>query len=507
YGVIHYQEQVMQIAQVLAGYTLGGADLLRRAMGKKKPEEMAKQRSVFVEGAVARGVERERAAHIFDLMEKFAGYGFNKSHSAAYALLSYQTAYLKAHHPAAFMAAVLSADMDHTDKVVGLIEECKQLALEVGPPEVNTSAYEFTVAGERTILYGLGAIKGVGLGAVQGLIAERDARGAFRSLTDLCRRMDLTKLNRRVLEALIRSGSLDGLGLNRATLMNGLTAAMQLGEQSSKAVETGQDDLFGLAASEQSRAAAGEVERSHPDGDWIAPVADWSEPLRLAGERETLGLYLTGHPIDGFEADLQRFVSARIADLVSEKPPTPEAGRGFSPGRPAIIAGLIDEVRKRGPRMSLVLDDRSGRIEVTLFEEIYQQHRDLIAKDVLVRVEGKLRFDEFSDSWRLQAQRITDLHAARERDARRLILRWPAEGEPGALIARFATLLEPWRNGPCAVTIEYRAAGAGCALTLGAQWNVRAARELIEHLEGFAGRGGVRLLYAAPTTAPSFGTG
>jgi len=499
YGVILYQEQVMQIAQVLAGYTLGGADLLRRAMGKKKPEEMAKQRSGFVEGSVARGIERGRAAHIFDLMEKFAGYGFNKSHSAAYALLSYQTAFLKAHHPAAFMAAVLSADMDHTDKVVGLIEECKQLGLEVRPPDANTSAYEFTVAGERTILYGLGAIKGVGLGAVEALIAEREARGAFRSLTDLCRRMDLAKLNRRALEALIRSGSLDGLGLNRATLMHGLAAAMQLGEQSSKAVETGQDDLFGLAAAEKTR--------STHDGDWIAPVADWSEPLRLAGERETLGLYLTGHPIDRFEADLPRFVSARIADLVSEKAPTSEGGRGFSPGRPASVAGLIDEVRKRGPRVSVVLDDRSGRIEVTLFEDVYQQYRDLIAKDALVLVEGTLRFDEFSDAWRLAARRITDLHAARERDARRLILRWPADGEPGALITRFATLLEPWRNGSCAVTIQYRATQVGCALNLGPEWNVRPARELIEHLEGFAGRGGVKLLYGPPASAPSFGSG
>jgi len=507
YGVILYQEQVMQIAQVLAGYTLGGADLLRRAMGKKKPEEMAKQRSVFVEGAVAQGVARERAAHIFDLMEKFAGYGFNKSHSAAYALLSYQTAYLKAHHPAAFMAAVLSADMDHTDKVVGLIEECKQLDLEVRPPDVNTSAYEFAVAGERTIRYGLGAIKGVGLGAVEALIADREARGPFRSLTDLCRRMDLAKLNRRVIEALIRSGSLDGLGLNRATLMNGLPAAMQLGEQSSKAVETGQNDLFGLATAAAARAdAVGKEDGQHSDRDWIAPVADWSESLRLSGERETLGLYLTGHPIDRFEADLPRFVSARIADLVSEKPPTSDGGRGFSPGRPASIAGLIDEVRKRGARVSVVLDDRSGRIEVTLFDDVYQQYRDLLAKDALVLVEGMLRFDEFSDGWRLAARRITDLHAARERDARRLVLRWPVAGEPGALITRFATLLEPWRNGACAVTIEYRARGAGCALNLGAEWNVRPARELIEHLEGFTGRGGVKLLYGPPATAPSFGT-
>ncbi|MGH8211547.1 MAG: DNA polymerase III subunit alpha, partial [Steroidobacteraceae bacterium] len=204
YGVILYQEQVMQIAQVLAGYTLGGADLLRRAMGKKKPEEMAKQRSIFVNGAIERGVPQEQAAHIFDLMEKFAGYGFNKSHSAAYALLSYQTAYLKAHYPAAFMAAVLSADMDHTDKVVTLIQECSEMGLEVKPPDVNTSRHEFAAGGERTIRYGLGAVRGVGQGAVEALSAEREARGPFLSLEDLCRRLDLQKVNRRVLEALLR---------------------------------------------------------------------------------------------------------------------------------------------------------------------------------------------------------------------------------------------------------------------------------------------------------------
>ena len=266
YGVILYQEQVMQIAQVLAGYTLGGADLLRRAMGKKKPEEMAQQRSIFVDGSVARGVEQKQAAHIFDLMEKFAGYGFNKSHSAAYALLSYQTGYLKAHYPAAFMAAVLSADMDHTDKVVTLIQECAEIGLQVKPPDVNHSRYEFAVGGERTIRYGLGAVRGVGRGAVEALIAQRDAHGPYMSMEDLCRRLDLQKVNRRVLEALIRSGSLDGLGANRATLMQRLPAAMQLGDQNSKAHEAGQNDMFGLVATTARRWSCRCERRSCPTG-------------------------------------------------------------------------------------------------------------------------------------------------------------------------------------------------------------------------------------------------
>ena len=273
YGVILYQEQVMQIAQVLAGYSLGSADLLRRAMGKKKPEEMAKQRSIFVGGAVRNNVPEHQAAHIFDLMEKFAGYGFNKSHSAAYALLSYQTGWLKAHEPASYMAAVLSADMDHTDKVVGLLYDCrKEIGLNVLPPHVNLSGYEFAVVDAKTIRYGLGAIKGVGEGAVEAIVSERRAHGDYASLEDLCRRLDLSKVNRRVMEALIRSGSLDGLAANRATLMKRLDAALALGEQNTKANETGQHDIFGLAS-----AQAPEVVRVK-----LPDQPEWTDAVRLA---------------------------------------------------------------------------------------------------------------------------------------------------------------------------------------------------------------------------------
>ena len=221
-------------------------------------------------------------------MEKFAGYGFNKSHSAAYALLSYQTAYLKAHYPAQFMAAVLSADMEHTDKVVTLIKECSDMGLAVLPPDVNASVYEFTACDERSIRYGLGAVRGVGEAAVEALIGERARQGPFASLEDLCRRLDLQKVNRRVLEALLRSGSLDALGPNRATLMDRLAAAMQLGDQNMRAHEAGQNDLFGLAGDERASAPAAGARAALPE---------WSEAVRLTGERETLGLYLTGHPL------------------------------------------------------------------------------------------------------------------------------------------------------------------------------------------------------------------
>ncbi len=496
YGVILYQEQVMQIAQVLAGYTLGGADLLRRAMGKKKPEEMAKQRSVFVSGSVARGVRENVAAHIFDLMEKFAGYGFNKSHSAAYALLSYQTAYLKAHFPAQFMAAVLSADMEHTDKVVTIIKECSDMGLTVLPPDVNASVYEFTACGEKSIRYGLGAVRGVGAGAVEGLIAERTRGGPFATLEDLCRRLDLQKVNRRVLEALLRSGSLDALGPNRATLMDRLGAAMQLGDQNSRAHQAGQDDLFGLS----TPAAAPEPRRA-------AALPEWSEAVRLTGERETLGLYLTGHPLARFEAGLPRFVSHRIGDLVGDRPVPGLEGPRFGGGKPVTVAGLIDEVKKRGPRVILTLDDRTGRIEAMLFEETFQKHRDLIFKDALVLVEGLLRFDEFSDAWRLSARRVSELDKVSEAEARRLVIRC-GRGSDASLHERLAGILTPWRGGPCPVTVEYLGERASGALTLGAEWNVRASRELLEQLEGLMGRGSVHVIYGGPApSAASFADG
>ena len=246
YGVILYQEQVMQIAQVLAGYSLGAADLLRRAMGKKKPGEMAKQRAVFIDGAAGRGVDAALAGVIFDLMEKFAGYGFNKSHSAAYALLSYQTAWLKAHHPAAFMAAVLSADMDHTDKIVSLIDECRRMGIPILAPHVNDSEHAFTVAEGGAIRYGLGAIKGAGRSAIEALGEARAAQGPFRDLFDLTRRVDQRRLNRRVVEALARAGALDRLGPSRAAILASLDTALQSAEQRLRDRTAGQVDLFGF---------------------------------------------------------------------------------------------------------------------------------------------------------------------------------------------------------------------------------------------------------------------
>jgi len=485
YGVILYQEQVMQIAQELAGYTLGGADLLRRAMGKKKPEEMARQRSVFVGGATSRGVSERLAAHIFDLMEKFAGYGFNKSHSAAYALLSYQTAWLKAHYPAAFMAAVLSSDMDHTDKVVTFIDECANIGLTVLPPDVNESVYEFTIADETTIRYGLGAVKGVGQGAVEALMQERERNGRFADLADLCHRIDLSRVNRRTLEALIRAGCLDLLAPNRATLMHLLPAALQLGEQSTRASQAGQVDLFGLAGPAAEALA--------PPPLPVEEVPDWSEAVRLQGERETLGLFLTGHPIAEYERELASIVSGRIADVASGRP-VAEA-RGFAAGRSVTVAGLVLEIRRRGNRTTLILDDRSGRLEVSLFDDVFQQHRDIVARDAILVVEGQLRFDEFIEDWRLNARKLTHIDAVREREARRIVLRWPENGNGARLVGELEEVLRPWRSGSCGVALQYASDDARAAITLGEEWRVRPTRELIERLGRLVGRDGVRVVY------------
>jgi DNA polymerase-3 subunit alpha len=481
YGVILYQEQVMQIAQILAGYTLGGADLLRRAMGKKKPEEMAKQRSVFVSGAVARGVREAQATHIFDLMEKFAGYGFNKSHSAAYALLSYQTAWLKAHHPAAFMAAVLSSDMDKTDKVVTLIDECAAMSLEVRPPDVNESVYAFQVAGPACIRFGLGAIKGVGAAAVEAMIAERAARGVFKNLSDLCRRIDLSKVNRRVLEALIRSGSLDRISPNRATASAELERAMQLGEQNSRATSTGQVDLFGLSAATD------------------AALPEWSEAVRLTGERETLGLFLSGHPITPYEPDLKGLVSARLVDVGGPKPPAVEGERRWSTGKAVTVAGLVLEIRRRPNRVTLILDDRTARLEVSLFDDVYQQHRDIIVKDAILVIDGALRFDDFIEAWRLQAKTLMDIDRARERFARRLWLRWPEAFDGPLGMNRFEEMLQPHRRGSCGIGVVVSRPQYSGRVCLPDAWSVRPTRELLDQLTLLVGRDGWHLVYGPRT--------
>jgi len=486
YGVILYQEQVMQIAQLLAGYTLGSADLLRRAMGKKKPEEMAKQREIFITGATERGVAQATATRIFDLMEKFAAYGFNKSHSAAYAVLAYQTAYLKAHHPAAFMAAVMSADLDNTDRLVTLKDDCRKQKLRLVAPCINRSAYMFSVSDESTILYGLGAIKGVGRAAVESLVAERKSNGPFSGLTEFCRRVDHDKINRRALEAMIKAGSMDDFGQSRRSLIHEVPEALASAGQHARAAAAGQNDMFGL---EESPAI---VDMPKP-----VDLVEWPERTFLINEKEALGLYLTGHPFDAVRADAMSFVDGRLLDLMSE--PAPQSSKGernyAQSSREVTVAGLVADLRKRGNRVSVTLDDDSARMEVSLFSEAFQEFRHLLVKDEIVVVSGALRYDDFLANWTINVKNVLQLDRVIESRAKSMVLNLAPNGQGEALLVKLHDLLLPYREGNCDVSVQYIGDTASARLNLGPEWAVRPSRELRDKLTELLGNKNVRMLY------------
>lgn len=466
YGIILYQEQVMQIAQVLSGYTLGGADMLRRAMGKKKPEEMAKQRSVFKEGAERMGVDGELSMKIFDLVEKFAGYGFNKSHSAAYALVSYQTLWLKAHYPAEFMAAVMTADMDNTEKVVGLVDECWRMGLKVLPPDINAGLYSFHVNNDGEIVYGIGAIKGVGEGPIEAILEARNQGGYFKELFDLCARTDIKKINRRVMEKLIMSGAFDRLGPHRAALMSALNDALKAADQHSKAEATGQGDMFGVLAEEPEQ-----IEQSY------ASINRWPEQVQLDGERETLGLYLTGHPINQYLKEIERYVGGmRLKDMH----PTER-------GKITIAAGLVLAARvmvtKRGNRIGIcTLDDRSGRLEVMLYTDALDKYQQLLEKDKILIVSGQVSFDDFSGGLKMIAREVMDIDEAREKYARGLALSLMDRQIDDQLLNRLRQVLEPHRSGTIPVNLYYQRDDARAKLRFGATWRVTPSDRLLNDL-------------------------
>ncbi|HIF9108908.1 DNA polymerase III subunit alpha [Photobacterium damselae] len=476
YGIILYQEQVMQIAQVLAGYTLGGADMLRRAMGKKKPEEMAKQRAVFEAGAIKNGVDGELSMKIFDLVEKFAGYGFNKSHSAAYALVSYQTLWLKAHYPAEFMAAVMTADMDNTDKIIGLVDECHRMKLKLLPPDVNKGLYRFNVDDQGAIVYGIGAVKGVGEGPIENIIAAREAGGHFKDLFDFCARIDTKKVNKRVLERLIKSGAMDRLGPNRASMMASLDDAIRAASQHHQAEAFGQTDMFGVLTE-----APEEVEHKY------ANIPEWPDKVWLEGERETLGLYLTGHPINAYLSELKHYTTWRLKDAQ----PTRRDGA-------ATVAGLVIAARvmttKRGTRIGLLtLDDRSGRMEVMLFSEALERYLDLIETDRIVVVTGQVSFDDYNGGLRMSAREVLDISDAREKHLRGLAISVTEQQIDDKFFARFSEILEPHKAGTVPVNVYYQRSNARAKLTLGTEWRITPADQLISDLKILLGEKQVEL--------------
>ncbi|MCS6209684.1 DNA polymerase III subunit alpha [Shewanella baltica] len=477
YGIILYQEQVMQIAQVLSGYTLGGADMLRRAMGKKKPEEMAKQRSIFKEGAINNGVDGDLSMKIFDLVEKFAGYGFNKSHSAAYALVSYQTLWLKTHFPAQFMAAVMSADMDNTDKIVTLVDECERMGLPLIPPDVNKGLFKFTVDDDLRIVYGIGAIKGVGEGPVESILEARKD-GPFVDLFDFCARIDLKKLNKRVIEKLICAGALDNLGPHRASMMATLPEAIRAADQHAKAEAIGQHDMFGLLNSEPEDSKQQFVE-----------CTPWPDKIWLEGERETLGLYLTGHPINQYLKELKHYTSGRLKDVH----PTER-------GKTAKAAGLVVATRvmltKRGSKMGLLtLDDKSARLEIMLFTEAFEKFNHLLEKDRILICEGEVSYDDFAGGNRMTARNIIDISEARSHFAKALEIDMDGSELTPSALDTFEQALSPWRNGAVPVVINYTQAQAKGQFRLADAWRVNPTDDLMLSLESLLGPNKVRILF------------
>ena len=480
YGIMVYQEQVMQAAQYCAGYSLGGADLLRRAMGKKKPEEMVIQRQIFIEGAAKKDIDEQTANHIFDYMEKFAGYGFNKSHAAAYALVAYQTAWLKAHYPSEFMAAVLTSEMQNTDSIVFLIDDCRNNGLEVLPPSVNMSIYQFHATDENTIVYGLGAIKGVGEAAMQSVIDSRKQLGPFKDLFDFCHRIDLKKINKRTLEALIRSGALDCLGIERSSLMAQLPEAVQAADQARSNRESGIMDLFGEVE---------EVQRKP-----VKPVKPWSDEVRLKGEKDTLGLYLTGHPIDVYRPELKSFISQKINELTPTR-------RGVT----TVFAGLVVDVANFPNRMMVTLDDGTSRIEVSANHERFQRFKDIIVNEQVVVIEGEIYEREGFDRPMGRLTKAFTLNEIRQKRANSIQIKLDAEHMSKTLSSDLQKIILPYCNVdmcnhiPLHILLDYPYATA--ELHLGVNWKVAPLDALLSQLRDYFGKEALYVEYQVKSKA------
>ena len=491
YGVILYQEQVMKIAQLLGKYTLGRADILRKAMGKKDPEEMARQRDAFMSGALEQGVPERKASDLFDLMEKFAGYGFNKSHSVAYALLAYQTAWLKTHYPAYFMAAVLSAEMNQTDKIMELVAECRDMGLTVLSPDINRGGYRFGVDDRGRIVYGLGAIRNLGQGQIERIAGARE-EGGFRSLPDLCRRVGGQLDNKNVIEILIDSGACDALAEGealaaRAKLRHCLPEVIKAAEQHLE------DQAFGIAN------LFADAEAEPEAGDALPPsAAEVRVDTRAAleAERECLGYYLTAHPMDEYWPELEQFAPKRLGDAKASR-----ANQQFA----GMLADIRVRKRDRGDMAIMVLDDGASRLEAVMYDPEFGQVRDRLKKHGVYIFEGKVSKDDFSGGVRLQARKAMTLAEARARHARSLFLILADGALPGDFSRQLADLLGPYRsNGEnghgearCKVLVDYRRGDLRGCIMLGPDWAVAPEEELVRSLRAEFGLERVKLQYQA----------
>jgi DNA polymerase-3 subunit alpha len=484
YGIMVYQEQVMQSAQVVAGYSLGGADMLRRAMGKKKPEEMAEQRGIFVAGAAKNDIDEKKANEIFDTMEKFAGYGFNKSHAAAYSLVAYQTAYLKCHYPAAFMASTMTSEMVNTDKVSFFYQDTVQQGLTILAPDINSSCFRFQPVDAKTIAYGLGAVKGAGEAAVENIVAAR-AAGPFKDLFDFCHRVDKRIVNRRAIEALIRAGAFDSINDHRYQLLASLDAAMGSAEQKARAAN--QNSLFG-------------DDEAHAMPVQMADVPRWKMREQLAQEKTALGFYLSGHPYQEFAAELSHFVKHKLADITPNmvQPPSGNGGGRRNNAVPLVLAGMVGGVRilqtRRGKMAVVTLDDGSAQLEMTVFNDIYEANRPWIREDELLVVRGKASLDEYSGNMRVTAEELFDFASARAAFAKRLDIFCSIDDK--VRVPQLAEILKPYRGGQCPVQINYRNLIGSAPLRLGDPWQVTLPDELLDGLRAMCGAQNVQVVYA-----------
>ena len=488
YGIMVYQEQVMQIAQVIGGYSLGSADLLRRAMGKKNQQEMDQQRDIFVTGAEKNGLEKRKADELFDLMQKFAGYGFNKSHAAAYALVACQTAYLKAHFPSEFMAANLSAVMDDTDKAHSIHADSLANGLKVLPPDINSGAYRFVPVDEQSIRYGLGAIKGTGESAIGAIVRAREEGGPFRDLFDFCERIDKRVVNRRVVEALVRAGAFDCINRDRASLFASVGIALEAAEQRERHAQ--QVNLFGDAGGTGAERPA------------LIRTECWDEGRLLKEEKASLGFYLSGHPFSAYRAEVQRFVRSSLKNL--------QPGANFEQQQKGqLIAGVVESVRiqrtQSGRMVILNLSDGSAAQEVTIYSEVFDQYRDMCKEDNLLVIEAKVKLvrraaaGEEGDTtfMRIIADKIYDLAAARSQFAKaiRLSINGEASGSGAAATARLRDLLTPYRKGSCPVSVCYHNGAASCEMRLGEDWRVRPDDALMQSLREWLRPENVQVVY------------
>jgi DNA polymerase-3 subunit alpha len=476
YGIMVYQEQVMQIAQVIGGYTLGGADLLRRAMGKKKQEEMDAQRDIFVAGAEKGGLARGKAIELFNLMDKFAGYGFNKSHAAAYALLAYHTGYMKAHHNAAFMAANLSAVMDDTDKLRQFRDDAVANGIAVLPPDINASVYRFVPVDLKTVRYGLGGVRGTGQAAIESILAAR-GNGAFKDLYDFCRRVDKRLVNRRCVEALVRAGAFDGLNANRASVLATVGRAIEAAEQAERAAS--QTSLFGEAEA-GGGAALGWVE-----------ARPWDLRQRLTEEKLALGYCLSGHLFSVYERELANFPRTPLAKL-------PSASSAWVAG---VVSSARVQMTRRGRMMAVVLDDGSAQQEISVFNELFEKHRDKIREDRLLAIQVKVQSGDFGNAGlRIMADDLLDLGSLRTRFGARLTLAMNGGTDRLKDAKKLQAMLMPYRAAGkegCPVLVRYENAGASCDVALGEAWRVRPDEQMLGELAAWLTPEAVEFRYGA----------